>query len=322
LQENIRPCVRAENGKTDFWLYPFYEDGTYTFFPTLNEAMDAHFCALDRDRCLQEKARAPKTAVKNAIARTEKKCKLFAARLADAADAEHDRLCGELITANIYRIKQGMRSAQAENYYTDPPALLEIALDESKSPQYNAQAYYKKYAKKKKTLAVAQEQLRQAETDLEYYRSIYDSFAYTDEEGLEEIVTELYAANLLRAPKTQKKNRKEPMGGQTEYNGCTIRWGKTNYQNDRLTRQARPDDVWLHTQKIHGSHVIVSGDNITQEVLLHAAAIAAYYSKARLADNVPVDYTLRKYVSKPRGSAPGKVIYTDYKTLFVTPQAF
>ena len=322
LQKNIRPCVRTENGKSDFWLYPFYADGEYTYFPTLNEAMDAHFGALDRDRCLQEKARAPKTAVKNAIARTEKKCKLFAARLTEAADAEHDRLCGELITANIYRIRQGMRSVQAENYYTDPPAPIEIALDESKSPQYNAQAYFRKYAKKKKTLAVAQEQLRQAETDLEYYRSIYDSFSYTDEEGLDEIMTELYAANLLHAPKDKKKNRKEPTGGQTEYNGCIIRWGKTNYQNDRLTRQARPDDVWLHTQKIHGSHVIVSGENITQDVLLHAAAIAAYYSKARLADNVPVDYTLRKFVYKPRGSAPGKAIYTDYKTLFVTPQAF
>ena len=133
-------------------------------------------------------------------------------------------------------------------------------------------------------------------------------------------MNELYAANLLHAPKDAKKKKKESEGGHAVIDGCTVRWGKTNYQNDRLTKQARPDDVWLHTQKIHGSHVIVSGDNITQQVLLRAAAVAAYYSKARYADNVPVDYTRKKYVNKPKGAAPGKVIYTDYKTLFVTPQ--
>lgn len=320
LLSDAKPCVRRADGRSDFWLSPFYADGDYTFFPTLNEAMDAHFCVLDRDKRLQEKAHVPKTVVKNAIARTEKKIKLFAARREEAADAEHDRLCGELITANIYRIKQGMRSFEAENYYEDPPAMLTIPLQENKSPQYNAQAYFKKYAKKKKTLAVTDEQIMQAKRDLEYYTSIYDSFSYTDEEGLEEIVSELYAANLLHAPKEKKRKQKEAAGGRLEMDGCVIRWGKTNYQNDRLTRAARGDDVWLHVQKIHGSHVLVSGDHISQQVLLRAAAIAAYYSKARLADNVPVDYTLRKFVSKPKGAAPGKVIYTDYKTLFVTPE--
>ncbi len=320
LCKNAKPCVRRADGKSDFWIYPFYPDGDYTFFPTLNQAMDAHFDVLDRDRRLREKSRVPKTAVKNAVARTEKKLKLFAARQQEAADAAQDKLFGELITANIYRIRQGMQSVVLENYYTDPPSPVTVPLQENKSPQYNAQAYYKKYAKKKKALEITIEQIRQATADLEYYHSVLDSFSYTDEEGLEEIVNELYAANLLHAPKDAKKKKKEPAGGHAVIDGCTVRWGKTNYQNDRLTKQARPDDVWLHTQKIHGSHVIVSGDNITQQVLLRAAAVAAYYSKARYADNVPVDYTRKKYVNKPKGAAPGKVIYTDCKTLFVTPQ--
>ena len=78
--------------------------------------------------------------------------------------------------------------------------------------------------------------------------------------------------------------------------------------------------MWLHTQKIHGSHVLVSGQNIDDDVIVRAAQIAAYYSKAKMSDNVPVDYTLKKFVSKPKGSPPGKVIYTDYKTIYVTPK--
>ncbi len=321
ILKNAKPCVRKESGaKSDFWIKPFEQDGEYEFFNSLNEAMDAHFFALDRDRRLSEKARIPKTTVKNAIARTEKKLKLFRERKAEASDAETDRLNGELITANIYRLKQGMSSFEAENYYEEPPQKITVKLDSSKSPQYNAQAYFKKYAKKKKTLSIVEEQIAEAVADLEYFNSIYDSFSFTDAEGLEEITAELYAANLLHEPKGKRKKEKLLSGGEIVFEGCTIRWGKTNYQNDRLTKAARASDTWLHTQKIHGSHVIVSGENVSERVLVRAAQIAAYYSKARLGENVPVDYTLKKYVSKPKGSPPGKVVYTDYKTLFVTPQ--
>lgn len=321
ILKNAKPCVRKESGvKSDFWIKPFEQDGKYEFFNSLNEAMDAHFFALDRDRRLSEKARIPKTTVKNAIARTEKKLKLFRERKAEASDAETDRLNGELITANIYRLKQGMSSFEAENYYEEPPQKITVKLDSSKSPQYNAQAYFKKYAKKKKTLSIVEEQIAEAVADLEYFNSIYDSFSFTDAEGLEEITAELYAANLLHEPKGKRKKEKLLSGGEIVFEGCTIRWGKTNYQNDRLTKAARASDTWLHTQKIHGSHVIVSGENVSERVLVRAAQIAAYYSKARLGENVPVDYTLKKYVSKPKGSPPGKVVYTDYKTLFVTPQ--
>ena len=321
ILKNAKPCVRKENGeKSDFWIAPFATDGKYEFYDTLNEAMDAHFFALDRDRRLAEKARVPKTTVKNAIARTEKKLKLFRERKAEASDAETDRLSGELIIANIYRLKQGMSSFEADNYYEEPPQKITIKLDSSKSPQFNAQAYFKKYAKKKKTLSMVETQIAEAVADLEYFNSIYDSFSFTDSDGLEEIVSELYAANLLHEPKNKRKKEKPLSCGELSFEGCVIRWGKTNYQNDRLTKSAHPSDIWLHTQKIHGSHVIVSGENIGNGVLLRAAQIAAYYSKARLSDNVPVDYTLKKYVSKPKGSPPGKVVYTDYKTLFVTPK--
>ncbi len=323
LLGDVRPCIRHDlNGKSDFWLAPFCRDGEYKFFPTLNQAMDEHFFALDRDKRLLEKAHVPKTAVKNAVARTEKKLKLFEERRSEAADADNDRLCGELIISNIYRIKQGMRSFEAENYYDDPPSVVNIRLQENKSPQYNAQTYFKKYSKKKKTLSMIDEQIKKATADLEYYNSIYDSFSYTDEDGLEEIIGELYAEGLMREPKGNRKNKKSDRagGGETVYKNCIIRWGKTNTQNDRVTKQAKSDDMWLHTQKIHGSHVLVSGQNIDDDVIVRAAQIAAYYSKAKMSDNVPVDYTLKKFVSKPKGSPPGKMVYTDYKTIYVTPK--
>lgn len=316
---NAKPCLSHSDGKTDFWIYPFYGDVGYEFKKSLNEAMDAHFGALDRDRRLAERARIPKTAVKNAIARTEKKLKLFTARLSEAADAEHDRLCGELIIANIYRLKQGLTEFTADNYYVDPPETITVPLDKSKSPQYNAQAYFKKYNKKKKSIEILTKQIAAAESDLEYFNSIFDSFAYTDFEGLDEITAELYAAGIMHEPKNRKKDKPQN-GGDTVIGGCRVRFGKNNYQNDRLTKQAHPEDIWLHTQKTHGSHVIISGNNVPMSVILRAAQIAAYYSKARLSDNVAVDYTFKKYVSKPKGSAPGKVIYTNYKTVFVTPK--
>lgn len=317
----LRPCVRTQGGKSDFWAYPYHTDGEYKFFDTLNEAMDEYFFALDRDRRLAEKSHVPKTVVKNALARAEKKLKLFSERKAEASDLERDKLYGELITANIYRLKQGMKAFEADNYYTDPPEKITIPLQENKSPQFNAQAYYKRYAKKKKTLSMVEEQLAQAQADIEYLSSVYDSFAYTDSEGLEEIIAELTDLGLIREQKDKRKKKAvQSHGGEITYEGCNIRWGKTNLQNDRVTKEAKPDDVWLHTQKIHGSHVTVSGAQITERVIERAASVAAYYSKARLADKVPVDYTLRKYVSKPKGSPPGKVIYTDYKTIFVTPK--
>lgn len=322
LLQNARPCVENTPGeKSDFWLFPFAATGAYTFYPTLNEAMDAYYSTLDADRRLREKAHVPKTAVKNAIARTEKKLKLFLSRKAEASDLERDRLYGELITANIYRIKQGMQSVTLENYYLDPPESVTIPLAENKSPQYNAQNYFKRYAKKKKTLSMVETQIEQAQNDWEYYTSIYDSFAFTDAEGMKEILTELYDAGLLHEPKGKKKKETLSIGGELLYAGCTIRWGKTNLQNDRITKQAKSEDYWLHTQKIHGSHVTVSGSSVTEAVLVRAAEIAAYYSQARLGDNVPVDYTRKKHVSKPKGSPPGKVIYTDYKTVFVTPKS-
>ena len=321
LANNLRPCIRrGDDGKSDFWLAPFSDGGEYEYFPTLNKAMDEYYFALDRDRRIQEKGHVPKTVVRNAIARAEKKRKLFLTRKEEASDAEHDRLCGELIIANIYKIKQGMKTLEAENYYENPPQNIVIALDASKSPQYNAQMYFKRYAKKKKTLSMVEDQIAQTEADIEYYNSVLDSFAYTDEEGLEEIISELAAANLIREQKSKKKKEKLAAGGELKYKNCVIRWGKTNTQNDRVTKSARADDLWLHTQKTHGSHVTVSGEQIDQSVIIRAAQIAAYYSKARLADNVAVDYTLKKFVSKPKGGAPGKAIYTDYKTVFVTPK--
>ena len=319
LLKTAKPCIKKTNGKSDFWLFPFYADGAYDYYDTLNAAMDACYASQDEKRRVQERAHVPKTVVKNAIARTEKKLKLFLSRKQEAEDLENDRLCGELITANIYRLKQGMKSFEAENYYLNPPEVVCVRLDESKSPQYNAQSYYKKYAKKKKTLAMVEEQIAQAQTDLAYYQSVMESFGYADEESLNDIITELTDAGLLHAPKTKKKEKPRPFPSVT-IGDCTISWGKSNLQNDRLTKSAKSGDIWLHTQKIHGSHVIVSGAPVSDETLLRAAQIAAYYSQGRLSDKVPVDYTLVKNVHKAKGAPLGQVTYTDQKTLFVTPK--
>ena len=320
LLGGIRPCLRSSGTKTDFWIKPYFTDGEYEFFSTLNEAMDAHFETLDRDRRLMERAHVPRTVIRNAVARTEKKLKLFLQRKLEASDLERDRLFGELIISNIYRLKQGMKSFEAENYYADPPEKVTVPLLADKSPQYCAQAYFKKYAKKKKTLSMVEEQIAEAENELEYFKSVESSLSYTDAESLDEIIGELTAAGLMREQKSQRKKQKLSSGTTVTIDGYTVRFGKTNLQNDAVTKQAKSDDTWLHTKKTHGSHVVISGSDIPRSVIIKAAEIAAYYSKARLSGNVPVDYTLKKFVSKPKGSPPGKAVYTDYKTVFVTPK--
>ena len=261
----------------------------------------------------------------NNIQRLERKIEKFSLSIGDEAEIEKLRKCGELITANLYRIPPRANEALLEDYYADPPEIISVELDGSISASANAQAYYKKYRKAKSARESAIVQQAEAMRELEYLSGILSDLSecVTDSD-FDEVKSELSSAGYIKLSRNSRT--KLPKSKPYRYvssDGIDILVGKNNIQNDRLTfKESSPDDIWLHTKDFHGSHVIIlSGGEAPDTTLLEAAELAAYYSKARDSGLVPVDYTQRRFVKKPSGAKPGMVIYTNQRTLYVTPSA-
>lgn len=258
-------------------------------------------------------------------------------KLDDCKDIDSLKIYGELLLANIYKIdtlKISDNYVLVENYYENN-AITRISIDNTISTSKNAENYFKKYNKKKNTLAVVNAQKKDCEKDLDYLESLtYELDNATDFNSVTEIYNEiseslLFNDNLEKiSGKTQKKNVSTSSIDnymRLKIDNYVVLVGKNNRQNDYLTTKiAKSNDYWFHTKDIHGSHVILrtnGGDMPKQETILKCASIAAYHSKAKFSSHVPVDYTLIKYVKKPTGSVPGYVIYTNNKTVFVEPSS-
>ena len=322
---DARPCVMISDGNAvDFCIRPYMTVGNgFEELPSLSQAMERYYDALDRKNRYQAQAHAVEAAVKAAIKKTEKRLDEFTSSAERAADYADDSLYGELITANIYRIGKNAAQFDAENYYTGET--VRIPLDPALSPQANAQRYYKRASKKKKTVAQARERITEALADAEYLKSVLTEVENGEDPAeIDGIRAELASAGFIRARNDGKKAKPTASSPITfTIGGFTVRTGKNNLQNDALTRASKPDDIWLHTQKIHGSHTLISsgGREVPPEVIRRAAQVCAYFSAARNSENVPVDYTKAKHVSKPSGARPGMVVYTDQKTVYVKPSA-
>ena len=228
-------------------------------------------------------------------------------RLKDAERAEEYRIKGELLTANLYRVEKGATGVELENWYEEGCPVVKIALDATLSPAKNAQRYFKTYNKYKRAKEILQPMAESEKKEIEYTDSVLCSILLAENsEDLKEIETELTELGLLRAPamRAGAKRKEITPFREYEFDGVKIYAGRNNLQNDRLLRLADPDDVWLHTQKYHSSHVIIAirGGQVRDELLLYAAEICAYYSDGRGADKIPVDYCLKKFVKKPSKS--------------------
>ena len=247
-------------------------------------------------------------------------------RLKDAEKAETDRIKGELLTANLYRIQKGVDKVTLENWYDEQGGSVTISLDPTLTPVQNAGRYFKTYNKRKRAKEILTPMQTAEEKEMDYAESVLSSIllAETDDD-LKEIETELIENGLLHAPKQKIGKKKVPDVPFREYemDGFQIFVGRNNIQNDRLLKSASPDDIWLHAQKYHSAHVIirVDGRQVRDEVLVFAAELCAYFSSGRDSDKIPVDYCKRKFVKKPNKSKAGFVIYTDYKTMLVTPNS-
>lgn len=290
-------------------------------YDSFSEMLDAFYTR--RDRAEQQRRRSHDLTKTVRTLRDRQQRKLAAQReeLRRTEGREDIRHQAELVTANIYRLRRGDRSLECEDYYDPACPVVHIELDPLKTPQQNAAALYKEYNK----LKAAEQHLtvltREGECQLDYLNSVIDELerAETDRD-LSDIRRELTETGYIRARKGGKAERVKPQSPLKfiSDDGLEILAGRSNAQNDELTlKLARRTDYWLHTQRVHGSHVIIrcEGEEPPPRTLEQAAGIAAYYSQARGAGKVQVDYTMVRNVRKPSGALPGKVIYTDHKTM-------
>ena len=242
----------------------------------------------------------------------------------DAKDADQYRILGELLTASLHAVNKGDMELVTVNYYDEQQTSIRILLDPLLTPSDNAQRYFKKYTKMKNSLKIVEEQMEQTRQEIVYLEALLQQLSTASLQDIEEIRDELTEQGYLkdRSKKNRKKKKKDKpsLSCFTSSEGIAIYVGKNNTQNEYLTnRLAGSGDTWLHTKDIPGSHVVIRGESCSDQTLLEAAQLAAYYSQAKASSQVPVDYTLIKHVHKPSGAKPGFVIYVNQKTLYVTP---
>ncbi|MDE5722553.1 MAG: NFACT family protein [Clostridia bacterium] len=291
-------------------------------YANILEAQSAYYSYLYEKRSFETERSKLENAVNSAVKKTEKRLAGINSKLLECEGAESIKLQGELITANIYALERGMKCFSAVNYYDPEQCKIKIALDETLTPAQNAQKYYKRYAKLKRTYISVSEQKNEAEQRLNYLQSIAASILSAENKAdLFEIEEELVSLGLYRTIEIKKKKPVAPPFREYFYQGFKIVAGRNNLQNERLTKGLAPDDLWLHTQKYHSSHVGIIGEGreVPESVLAVAAEICAYYSDGRGGTKIPVDYAKKKFVKKPPKSNTGFVIYTDYNTVLVDP---
>ncbi len=296
-------------------------------FPSISALLESFYQERDHASHIKQKAHDMRRLVSSNIERCIKKKEIQLKTRKDVAAMESWRKKGELLTANIYAIPQGATTFRTTDFYDEAMGEIEISLDPTKTPSENAQKYFSRYNKAKRTLTALEIQEKQNDEELVYLESVLNALENaSDEADLAEIRTELAESGFVRrqAPKkgAPKAKKAKPLHF-TSSDGYEIYVGKSNLQNDELTlRFADSMDIWLHTKEIPGSHGIIrtNGTGIASDTALEEASnLAAFYSKAKNSSMVPVDYTQRKNVKKPNGAKPGMVIYLTNRTIYVTP---
>ena len=308
-----------------FAFCPIRQYGDCREAESFTALLDEYYIVRDRKDAMRQKSQAVRKTVSNLCQRLRRKLAIQEKELEATYDRERLRQLGDILTANIHRIRKGAKFVEAEDFYDEEMKVIQIPISEILSPQQNAAKYYKDYARMKTAEKELTKQMELAEQELEYLESVLEELerAGTEQE-LEEIRRELQEGGYVRqdaARKRMKQARSHPMRFEST-DGYPIYVGRNNQQNDELTfKLARKDDLWLHAQKVHGSHVIVScgGTKPPDDTVTQAAQLAAYYAETSGGQNIPVDVTPVKQVKKHPAGKPGMVIYHTYRTVIVNP---
>ena len=319
IDKNNKPLAAAS-----FPLHYFTEETALTF-PTISEML-GRASSLTGSYQIPDKDRFRKL-MKNELNRAENKVQKLRDDIAAADNAEEYRIKADNLMTYQYQFQDRVDAeVTVPNIYSETGESITIRMDQRLSVVENVQAYYKKYDKLKRGKELLEQQLQHCLDDIQYMSSIEASLeSSTRLAEINDIKAELIASGILREkPKKHAAEKQSQPFKFTAPDGTQILVGKNNYQNDRLTfKTANPGDIWLHTQNIPGSHVILrcDGDEPAEDTLLLASYLAVHFSKAQGSSKVPVDYTRARFVKKPSGAKPGFVIFTNQTTLYVTPEA-
>lgn len=323
--DDYSPCLRINDGK----ICDFAARARGDSIPcgSLLEAQAKFYASAVEKRRFSDRVKRLDSALNSAIKKVEKRLAQSLEKLSECEKADEVKLKGELITANIYAIQRGVTRFEAVNYYDEAGGKIIIELDGALTPSQNAQKYFKRYAKLKRTAENLNAQKAENEARLEYLKTIESNIKRAESEhDLTETEEELIFLSLIPKPPVRKGKRtaeeKAPFRTYL-YDGFKILCGRNNIQNDRLTKGLDQDDLWLHAKTFHSTHVAIlcGGKEATDGAIKFAAEVCAYYSDGAPKGKVPIDYTLKRFVKKPNKAAPGKVIYTDFKTIIVAPDA-
>ena len=323
--EEFVPTMVSMNGKALDYSFmainQYGKESNNECFISFSSLLDTFYIRKDREEIRRRRSREILRTVKSAYERLERKISLQRKELLETAGREEIRQHAELITANIYRLKKGQSELKCENYFEESCPEIRIKLDPLKTPQQNAAALYRDFSRKKAAEEHLTVLIAEGEKQRAYLETVLDEIERAENErDLGEIRRELIETGYIKKPHTTKSNRIKPQAPLRflSSDGYEILVGRSNIQNDDLTFHfAKRSDVWLHAQKIHGSHVILRTDDLkpTKISLQEAALLAAYYSQGREAGKITIDYTQVRHVKKPSGALPGAVIYTDYSSI-------
>lgn len=327
---NLQPRVYLDESGVpqEFYVLPLadYESGCKVeIFDTLSQAMESYFNRKTTSNRGRQKSSDLIKSVSGALDKMYLKRKRLSEDILKAENSEDLRLYGELLTANLHLIKPGMDKVSVLNYYDG--SNVTIPLDVKLTAAKNAQHYFKKYGKSKTAIKEKQVQIEENDSEIQYLESVLSYLENTDDVNeIESIRQELVETGYVRRRKQvggfrEKKYKPQPYK-YTLSSGYTVLVGRNNKENDFLTlKTAGNKDMWMHTKDIPGSHLIVqsNGAELSEIDIFEAASIAAYHSKGRTSENVPVDYVPVKYVKKPAGAKPGMVIFTNNRTVWVNP---
>ncbi|MGM0124258.1 fibronectin-binding protein [Enterococcus sp. AZ194] len=298
------------------------EGATVAHFDSLSQLLDAYYGdKAEKDRVKQQGGELLRK-MENELKRNQSKLKKREKTLTDSENAEEYRRDGELLTTFMVQVPRGASQVELENYYEENQ-LITIKLNPALSPNQNAQKYFQKYQKLKNAVKLIGKQIKETKDEIAYLESVLAQLEIAGPMDLTVIKEELTEQGYIRkrASKKQKKEKKSRPEHFVSADGTQLLVGKNNLQNDQLTlKTARKTDYWLHAKDIPGSHVIIKSENPSEDTIMAAAELAAFYSKYRHSAQVPVDVVQVKHIRKPNGAKPGYVIYENQKTVFVTPE--
>ena len=330
FQEHLRhPApyfyAQADGTPKQFAFCPIRQYGEYKQAESFTALLDGYYTLRDKKDAMRQKSQGLRKTVSNLCQRLKRKMAIQEKELTATFDRERLRQLGDIVTANIHKISRGQPVLEAEDFYDIEMKTISIPLSVTLSPQQNAAKYYKDYARMKTAEKELTHQLELGEQELNYLESVLEELNRADsDQALEEIRQELHAGGYVKADSSKKrmKQGKLPPLRFESTDGYPIYVGRNNRQNEELTfKLARKDDLWLHAQKVHGSHVIIScgGTTPPDNTITQAAQLAAYYAEKSVGQNLPVDVMPVKQVKKIPGGKPGMVIYHSYKTVIVNP---